>query len=154
MHLNYYWYIPNIHSLVHLVDDSRTPHAYHSYDQMIRLHYLMVGLLDLVNYDFCKIHVHVLPHLHKIEKKNYYNIYKFAFDRDGKYSIINLNRYLLSCKSGTNLYTISCIVLSKLMYCSGCDWWITFSHVGHVLFSSKCLTRQLLQTEKRKEVYW
>lgn len=41
---------------------------------------------------------------------------------------------------------MSCIVRSKLMYCSGCDWWMTLSQVGHVLFSSRCLTRQLLQT--------
>lgn len=32
------------------------------------------------------------------------------------------------------------------IYCSGWLWWITILHVGHVLFSSKYLTRQLRQT--------
>lgn len=39
------------------------------------------------------------------------------------------------------------MVRSKLIYWSGCDWWITIWHDGQVLFSSKCFTRQLLQTE-------
>ena len=36
---------------------------------------------------------------------------------------------------------------SKLIYWSGCDWCITIWQVGHVLFSSRCFTKQLLQTE-------
>lgn len=47
---------------------------------------------------------------------------------------------------------MSCIVLSKLIYCRGCDWWMTIWHVGHVCFSSKCLTRQLLQKVWRHSV--
>lgn len=35
------------------------------------------------------------------------------------------------------------------MYCSGWLWWITILHVGHVLFSSRYFTRQLLQTADR-----
>lgn len=33
------------------------------------------------------------------------------------------------------------------MYCSGWDWWITRLQSGHVFFSSRCCTRQLLQTK-------
>ena len=36
--------------------------------------------------------------------------------------------------------------LTYPMYCSGWLWWITILHVGHVLFSSRYFTRQLLQT--------
>lgn len=64
---------------------------------------------------------------------------------------------LPSCSFGTNLYTMSCMVRSKLMYCSGCDWCMMLSQVGHVFFSSRCLTRQLLQTKKknsRKKINW
>jgi len=38
-------------------------------------------------------------------------------------------------------------VRSKLIYWRGCDWCITIWQVGHVLFSSRCFTKQLLQTE-------
>lgn len=38
---------------------------------------------------------------------------------------------------------------SKLIYWSGCDWCITIWQVGHVLFSSRCFTKQLLQTETK-----
>ena len=58
----------------------------------------------------------------------------------------------LSWRSGTSLYTISCIVLSKLIYCRGCDWCMTIWHVGHVCFSSRCLTKQLLQNVCRHSV--
>lgn len=36
--------------------------------------------------------------------------------------------------------------LTHPIYCSGWLWWITILHVGHVLFSSRYFTRQLLQT--------
>lgn len=36
------------------------------------------------------------------------------------------------------------------MYWSGWDWWITRSQSGHVFFSSRCCTRQLLQTKTQK----
>lgn len=49
---------------------------------------------------------------------------------------------------------MSCMVRSKLMYCNGCDWWMTLPHLGHVLFSSKCFTKQLLQTENAKSYNW
>lgn len=37
-------------------------------------------------------------------------------------------------------------LLTHPIYCSGWLWWITILHVGHVLFSSRYFTRQLLQT--------
>lgn len=45
---------------------------------------------------------------------------------------------------------MSCMVRSKLMYCRGWDWWMMLSQVGQVFFSSRCFTRQLLQTERER----
>ncbi len=41
---------------------------------------------------------------------------------------------------------LSTVVNSYPMYCSGWLWWMTIRHVGHVLFSSRYFTKQLLQT--------
>jgi hypothetical protein len=41
------------------------------------------------------------------------------------------------------LYT--CMVRSGLSLSKGFVWWTTMPHVGHVLFSAKCFTIQLLQ---------
>lgn len=41
---------------------------------------------------------------------------------------------------------LSAAVNSYPMYCSGWLWWMTIRHVGHVLFSSRYFTKQLLQT--------
>ena len=44
---------------------------------------------------------------------------------------------------GTMHYT--CMVRSGLSLSKGFVWWTTMPHVGHVLFSAKCFTIQLLQ---------
>lgn len=41
---------------------------------------------------------------------------------------------------------LSAAVNSYPMYCSGWLWWMTIRQVGHVLFSSRYFTKQLLQT--------
>lgn len=96
-----------------------------------QLQYQQVLLLGMVNLWFYRTPFHALFHLKIWFIKIYF--YKQFF-------------FIPNWSPGTSLNTMSCIVRSKLMYCNGCDWWITIWQVGQLLFSSKCLTRQLLQT--------
>ncbi len=64
-----------------------------------------------------------------------------------RYSPVCLDGPLLGSSGFTLIETcLFTAVKSYPMYCSGWLWWMTIRHVGHVLFSSRYFTKQLLQT--------